>query len=211
MPHRLSSLPKPSLEDDDPKALGLVLTYWAYAESSLESVMVSLAGSDATIWHEFKKQRLVSVSKKIEECKRLLKITCATTLPDYLKIGTALMTAGKLLSNRRKIVTHWNASAVRDDAGNLKINFADPGSVPFIPAQPVALKREEVLSLAADIAEWWIDLNQFWLAMMVDGPIASRTKWHGPKPGQGLPALSAFRSLQNLQTPNRRTPKRSKP
>ncbi len=109
MPHnRLASLPK-ALPDEDLHALGLIVSYWSLAESSLETLLMTMASVDQQQWVVFVAERNISFSKKTRAGKRLLKATSAAT-PEFLSIGTDLMIVGNQLALNRKVMTHWVGS-----------------------------------------------------------------------------------------------------
>ena len=204
MPSRLPHLPRVSLSDEDLKALGLVVSYWSLAESELEQVLLILAASDPAQFKLFQTQRLVSFSKKTQAGKKLLRAVCVL-YPQHLDVGLKLLSVGKALAGRRKITTHWTASRGHDGRSDTTIRFIDFGSILFGPAPPTDLTREQVLALAADIAEWWLDLARYRMALSADGPFASQTTWHGPKPASAPPASSDF--PRSLRTPSMGSPK----
>ncbi len=171
MPHRLASLPKPPLSDDDLKALGLAVANWAIAEAYFENTLCFLAVNDAEQKEKFRSQRLISFSKKADFCKKLLKLICFE-YPSFIEFGAKLITRGKELSNRRKIIAHWCASKKMATRETL---FMDMGGLLFGKTQTESLTREDILSLAADIAEWSNDICRFNQALLAHGPTASRT------------------------------------
>lgn len=119
----------------------------------------------------------ISFRRKTDNIKKLLRAACAQ-YPKHMEIGLALITAGKELANERKIVSHWVAS--RSSSG---IQFAKIQLPPApISAEHSHWTTEELFDLADHIADWGTDLNRFWLALIIDGPLASNTTWHGPKP-----------------------------
>ena len=186
------------LTDEDLKLLGVIGSYWALAEHSLEHDLELIMGDSK---HQaeiapFAAQKLVSFSKKVDAFKKLLRITCQE-YPDTLEIGRALMMAGTLISQKRKKLTHW--IALRAGPEPDMIRLVDSGrhgvQIEHLPAL-------DLTDIAGEIADWWIDLNKFMVRLIIDGPLASQTTVHGPRPDVASLSWKNFRTIQKIpQTP----------
>ena len=70
MPDSSASPSKLPLSDEELKALGLVVAYWARAEIALETTLAILAVNDREQF-SFKSERLISFSEKASHRRRL--------------------------------------------------------------------------------------------------------------------------------------------
>ncbi len=198
MPSRLQNLPPPNLIDDDLKALGLVAAYSAHAEHSLGLLLTLLLtlSSDKAL----KRPRLLG--QKLDLVKDLLK-SVAGTYPVHAEIGRQLMEAGHHLADDRTNIMHMPASRNSEGSGE-PITFAH-----LAKGQPKVRKwsRKKVLAVAADYAEWWIDINQLLMRIVLGGLLPSHTTVHGPALQLAPLTPDVFRTLQNPRFANRRSAK----
>ncbi len=182
------------LTDEDLRGLGAIAAHWALAEHFTNSLLSSLSSCRDGQASQLAPEEIISFERKTRTLKKLLRSVCAN-FPTHREIGLALVTAGKELANERNIVAHWVSS--RSGSANAPtIQFAKIQQ----PPAPVSVTHShwttaELFDLADHIADWWTDLNRFWLALIIDGPLASMTTWHGPKhKGRSLDANS-FRTI----------------
>lgn len=190
MTRDLSSLPRANLTDDDLRALGAIVSYWSLAEHQLERIIWHLIAAPGFDTADFAKIRLISATRKIDTLKKLLRLTCSA-YPDTLAIGLSLATTGKHLANRRKVVMHWPASR---NGVKPQIKFADT-AWPFAAPQRTHLTQADLIRLAIEMGDWWLDLNRFSLLITLDGPLASLTTFHGPKPSPANFPWQTFRTI----------------
>ncbi len=95
MAHRtLDNPPHANLTDDDLRALGAIVSYWALAEFSLEADVNMLISTPGVDTMQFAQTRWISITRKLYVFKKLLRLTCLSD-PDALSIGLRLATVGK--------------------------------------------------------------------------------------------------------------------
>lgn len=182
------------LTDDDLRGLGAIAAHWALAEHFANDLLSTLHGCPEASSLQVPPEEAISFERKTRTLKKLLRLTCAQ-FPRHMETGLALVTAGKELANERKIIAHWVASR----SGGLNAPSIQFAKIQVPPA-PVLVEHshwttQDLFDLADHIADWWTDLNRFRFALIVDGPLASRTTWHGPKPQDPTLDPDSFRTI----------------
>jgi hypothetical protein len=198
----LNFYPHLALSDDDYAWLGAVIAYWALAEHQVEGLIADLAKIDETTGRQFTAKRIVSFDSKIDAAKKLLTLVCGT-YPEHQQIGRLIMIKGKQLSKSRKQVAHWIPQRYADSQEHL--SFVDLPHYPAIGTSVEHFSQERLEALTTEILCWGSDVGRFRLDLIFDGPLASRSIWHGPKPDSASLKWENFRTIQKMRPtePNR--------
>lgn len=169
------------LTDEDLRALGAVAAHWAIAEMTASDLLATLVGTDEGIRLNLPSEQIISFSSKAKNIKKLLRASCER-FPKHLEVGLALISAGREIARERNLLTHWVASR-SGSASSPTIQFANIQQPPArFSVEHSHWTTAELLDLADHIADWWSDLGRFRFSLICDGPLASRTVWHGSKP-----------------------------
>jgi hypothetical protein len=192
----LNFYPHLALSDDDFAWLGAIMAYWAIAEHEVEGVIADLAKIDAAAGRHFTAKRIVSFDSKIDAAKKLLTIMCKA-YPEHHQIGRLLMIKGKQLSKSRKQVAHWIPQ--RYAGSHEHLSFVDLPHDTAIGTSVEHFSQERLEALTTEILCWGQDLGRFRLDLIFDGPLSSRTTWHGPKPEGASLKWENFRTIQKMR------------
>jgi len=184
------------LTDADLKALGEVAAQWSLASAILEILLLVLSRSNPE-FHTLTKDRLISFDNRADACKTALKTF--SQFPLHREIGLALMARGKELSTERNIALHWPAS---------RLGLAADGPIQFADLDMRATKphkrtwtNKRLLQLADNIADWTMDIGQFKMRLILDGPLGLLPTFHGPGIGMGTLQWESFHTVRKAPRP----------
>lgn len=199
----LRSYSRLSLTDNDFAWIGAVVSHWTVAEHYLEVLIGALASVDEAATKDSLIERSKNFDSQIKLAKTLLKSMCSGFCK-HQEIGRLLMIEGKKISVERNKFAHWLTQRGDNDTDILFIDFSWRTKWPEYRDN---FSEDRIKDLTIRILNWLSDVTTFIRYLLVDGPLASRTKWNGPKPVPATLEWDEFRTIQQTpQSGTRRMP-----
>jgi hypothetical protein len=152
------------LNDEDYAWTGAIVTYWALAESELDTVIFNICQFNNPAR---KLSYRAGFKTKLDYLEKLL-----TNLPSewkvFTEIGRALIAKGYKISLHRNIVAHWiqQRGPSADSAKFLRVIHEES-----VQTKEKGYTQEDISDVTIDIMKWTLDLRNFVIFFWACGPL----------------------------------------